>query len=78
MHTTAEQRHSAHLVHIVNHGVHHLALERLVYDRSIARDELGLSTPHEYHAFADVDHVDDGDNVSELSGTGAWVRVRSW
>lgn len=52
---------------VVDDAVDDLALERLKYDRAIARDELGLAVARDDHALADVGDGDDGDDEAELA-----------
>ena len=61
------ERRETHLVHVVYHAVHDLALERLEDDGAVTRHKLGLATARHDQALADVEDGDDSDDVAELA-----------
>jgi hypothetical protein len=63
----------AYLIDVIYDGIHDLALERLVDDRPVTRNEFSLSTPYKHHSFPNVDNVDHSDDVAKLSGACPWA-----
>ena len=56
-------------IDVINNRIHDFALERLVNDRAVTRDELGLSASNENHALSNVNDVDHSNDVAEFART---------
>ena len=54
--TKLEIQAQTHLVHIVYHAVYHLPFKRFEYYGTISCNELGLTTPAEYHSLSNIQY----------------------